>query len=520
MRQLYQLVEFDLTNCIFYSKNTIKDALKDKRQLFFLGSLALLFLLGTFLLSETVRLASQRQDLRRFAQERGVQRLPIQANDRARGLIFDGLEEDFDGACNGLLRLRTNTPAGDKLETLCTHGPDPAPEGVDLQQDTPPLTKALPFSHKNVLGLACDGDGSAGSRVQVVYARSSDVPDRFLTYYSSFQTWAKAMDDILLNSATKTGGSRRVRFVHDSSCSALGSPLISNVVMSPTGDDTFSNTVSELKVQGYNRADRKYLIFVDKKVYCGVATIFKDDKPGTDNVNNKGPSYARVDSSCWGGSLPAHEFMHNIGGVQLSAPHTSGGYHCTDEYDRMCYSDPPNHPAMTYVCSSSNDSLYDCNNDDYFHTNPPDGKYLDTHWNTANSYYLIGGQNPTPTSPATPTITNIPTPTIKPISAPTATPTPVPTDTTPPVVQITYPLDGSVLNRKSNITISAVASDNVAVSRVEFLINNSLLCTDSSVSYDCGWTVPGKPNTTYTVTARAYDTAGLQASQSINVSAK
>ncbi len=92
--------------------------------------------------------------------------------------------------------------------------------------------------------------------------------------------------------------------------------------------------------------------------------------------------------------------MHNIGGVQLSAPNTSGGFHCTDEYDVMCYSDSPYFPPMEYVCTNpSRDRLFDCNHDDYFHTNPLPGSYLATKWNAANSVFLIDGADAVPTAP-------------------------------------------------------------------------------------------------------------------------
>jgi hypothetical protein len=84
--------------------------------------------------------------------------------------------------------------------------------------------------------------------------------------------------------------------------------------------------------------------------------------------------------------------MHNIGGVQLSAPNTSGGWHCVDEWDLMCYSDTPNHPTMVTRCpDTARNRLFDCNHDDYFHTSPTPGSYLATRWNAANSQYLIGG---------------------------------------------------------------------------------------------------------------------------------
>ncbi|MEX2393659.1 MAG: hypothetical protein WD826_04165, partial [Actinomycetota bacterium] len=50
------------------------------------------------------------------------------------------------------------------------------------------------------------------------------------------------------------------------------------------------------------------------------------------------------------------------------------------------------------VCvADANSRLYDCNDDDYFHTNPAGGSYLTTHWNMANSDFLIGSP-PLPTT--------------------------------------------------------------------------------------------------------------------------
>jgi hypothetical protein len=101
--------------------------------------------------------------------------------------------------------------------------------------------------------------------------------------------------------------------------------------------------------------------------------------------------------------VAAHEVMHNLGGVQLTAPHTSltpglsgSGGHCIDEYDVMCYADHDqknNLPPMTYVCGDEGLDLsrFDCGDDDYYNTNPAPGSYLDTHWNAADNRFLIAG---------------------------------------------------------------------------------------------------------------------------------
>ena len=96
--------------------------------------------------------------------------------------------------------------------------------------------------------------------------------------------------------------------------------------------------------------------------------------------------------------------MHTLGAVQNSAPHSTGGFHCTDESDLMCYRDSSSAPATTYPCSVAHEWLLDCNHDDYFHTSPPAGSYLDTHWNVATSVFLVGGATQvSPVPPPTPT---------------------------------------------------------------------------------------------------------------------
>jgi hypothetical protein len=79
------------------------------------------------------------------------------------------------------------------------------------------------------------------------------------------------------------------------------------------------------------------------------------------------------------------------------------------------------------------------------------------------------------------------------------------TDTTPPTVTLVLP--SSPIARRSPVTLSATASDNVGVVKVEFYVNGSLQCSDTASPYTCSWRVPAA-NKSYVLQAKAYDAAG------------
>jgi hypothetical protein len=306
---------------------------------------------------------------------------------RARGLVLAGLTHHATGPCGRLYQLdvRSRSP-------LCSHGPDPAPAGVDV-------TAARDLMHTRTTtstnaAVPCTGDGVGGPRVQAVYAVAADVADRYSTVAPLIAGWAGQMDAHVNQSAAETGGVRHIRFVTNPDCSLN----VADVVLSPTGDDSLSNTVTELRNLGYNLSNRKYMIWEDANVYCGIAQVSTDETLGLTNASNTTAGYARVDSACWGMD-DLHELMHTLGAVELSAPHSTGRYHCTDGYDLMCYQDSST-VVMTYPCPSSHDSLLDCNHDDYFSTAPAPGSYLATHWNTADSVFLDGSGAAPPGVPA------------------------------------------------------------------------------------------------------------------------
>jgi Bacterial Ig-like domain/Bacterial Ig domain len=84
-------------------------------------------------------------------------------------------------------------------------------------------------------------------------------------------------------------------------------------------------------------------------------------------------------------------------------------------------------------------------------------------------------------------------------------------DTTPPTVTLTAPANGASVSG-TTVTLSATASDNVAVDHVDFLVNGTVVNTDTSTPYNYVWDSTGTPNGSATITARAVDTSTNQAS--------
>jgi hypothetical protein len=87
-----------------------------------------------------------------------------------------------------------------------------------------------------------------------------------------------------------------------------------------------------------------------------------------------------------------------------------------------------------------------------------------------------------------------------------------PPDTTPPNVSIASPAGGNV---SGTVTISANASDNVGVTRVDFFVNGSLVGSDSTAPYQYSWNTAAVGNGAATLRAIAYDAAGNSAQSAI-----
>jgi hypothetical protein len=156
--------------------------------------------------------------------------------------------------------------------------------------------------------------------------------------------------------------------------------------------------------------------------------------------------------------VAAHELGHNLGAVNNSAPNSSNAGHCVDEYDVMCYRDADGTRLRTVCPDRAHDQRLDCEHDDYYHTDPSPGSYLATHWNVADSQFLVHGGDaggtagpspsaptPTPTAsatsqPSTPTASASPSGGTGPTAPPERTTSPSASPTTSPTVSPTVSL--------------------------------------------------------------------------------
>jgi hypothetical protein len=368
------------------------------------------------------------------------------------GMVYDGLTPAPPGSlCAGSYQLDDQT---------CTHGPDRAPAGLAVRRDQPPVTAkapapvpparesgpvpadaeivrdeggsalapdapalipdAAPGEADFVMGMhdvACEGDGRSGKRVEVLYLHEFGTPSRYSDFVGSIRTWSAGVDGIIDASAAETGGSRHVRFVTTPQCKVD----VAEVQVPGTSLASFARTIRALRTLGYNRTDRKYLMFADANVYCGIGTYIADRRPGLGNRNNGGPSYGRVDAGCWSSIVAAHELTHTLGSILAGSPNASGAGGCTDDYDLLCGPDRSGKPVRA-ACPRKHETRLDCGHDDYFNTNPRPGSYLARNWNVAQSEFLLrsdGGDDvpdvpnaapapaadpstPAPTAPATP----------------------------------------------------------------------------------------------------------------------
>ncbi|GAB3240313.1 hypothetical protein [Kineosporia babensis] len=240
----------------------------------------------------------------------------------------------------------------------------------------------------------CVDDGSSGKRVMAVYVHGDEQQSRFTAYEKRFRQWLKRIDTAFIYSAKINGGGwRKVRWVLDEKCRQV----IHDVSVPQASMESPDDIAATLRTMGYDRPDRKYIVWYDQPA-CGVGFgLGGNDVPDWYNLYDYGPHFAAIGTDCWGWAPTLHELLHTLGGVNSSAPHGTENGHCWDDADVLCYDDESlPEGGLRKICkvpakakdTSLEVNLIDCNGDDYFNTDPPPGSYLDTHWNVADSQFL------------------------------------------------------------------------------------------------------------------------------------
>jgi hypothetical protein len=98
----------------------------------------------------------------------------------------------------------------------------------------------------------------------------------------------------------------------------------------------------------------------------------------------------------------------------------------------------------------------------------------------------------------------------------TSTTTTPPADTTAPVTSLTTPANGATL--AGTVPLSANASDNVGVTKVEFYRGTTKLGEAATAPYSYSWNTTTVANGSYSLITKAYDTAGnVGTSTAVNV---
>jgi hypothetical protein len=79
-------------------------------------------------------------------------------------------------------------------------------------------------------------------------------------------------------------------------------------------------------------------------------------------------------------------------------------------------------------------------------------------------------------------------------------------DTTPPTTSITAPANGATVS--GTVSVTASASDNVGVTKVEFYLDGTLQVTDTATPYTWSFNTTTVANGSHTLQSKAYDAAG------------
>ncbi len=79
-------------------------------------------------------------------------------------------------------------------------------------------------------------------------------------------------------------------------------------------------------------------------------------------------------------------------------------------------------------------------------------------------------------------------------------------DTTPPTTSVTAPASGATVS--GAVTVTATATDNVGVTKIELYVDGALLGSGTTSPTSASWNTTSAANGTHSITSKAYDAAG------------
>jgi len=298
------------------------------------------------------------------------------------------------GACGD---LETVVIAG---VATCTHGgDDPVPDPVAASG-----SRSL-ASRSTTPPAPCPGNGRGGRRIRILLGYPADTVAPDVTAARPLIKDAVALADQNLDAQSPSVLGQHYRLW----CSTDRAVTITTVQLAAIGADgayAFKDVANSLATKGFDDPAFVYASFVANIDCCypygGQGSLALDDQPDpAHNANNgPGPRYSmiRFGLGYAAGSLALafqHETGHNLGAVQNSAPHASGGFHCYETYDTMCYEDGGSYFSdgglLVNSCpdvSPTGMYAFDCHGDDYYNVAPSSSTYIADHWNVADSSWL------------------------------------------------------------------------------------------------------------------------------------
>ena len=254
----------------------------------------------------------------------------------------------------------------------------------------------------------CNGDGTSGKREQLVYVHVQGAPDIAAGSIPFLQQQLIPGANGVFEHTSD--GKRAIRWVTTKVAGGCVPTVLKVTVpksANVSGFPFYNIGAAVLRAVGGVNTNRSYLVMVDNPdAYgdCGLGQVRQDGGAGPGNQNNSGGAFAMVWQNCWSGLIAAHELTHTMGAVQPGAPHHTQNGHCWDGRDAMCYADG-SPQVQKLICKKADDfRKLDCDGNDYFALYPKPGSYLASHWNSANSEFLIDSKaTALPTRPGKPT---------------------------------------------------------------------------------------------------------------------